>query len=256
MNAAATTSTPMRIAVLSDIHGNLAALEAVVGDLERRGVDAVVNLGDSLSGPLLPLETARFLMARDWTQLAGNHERQLLTLAPEERGPSDAYAHSRLGEREFSWMAALPSSEAFDPEVFLCHGTPSSDVTYFLESVEGSRVRPATREETADRLGECRAPVVLCGHTHVARSVRSARGPLLVNPGSVGLQAFDDDRPHFHVVENGSPDARYAIIEKKGAAWASLLVSVPYDYGAMAELARKRERPDWDLALRTGYVTA
>jgi predicted phosphodiesterase len=69
----------MRIAVVSDIHGNLPALEAVVADIARRGVDAVVNLGDSLSGPLLPLETAQFLMAQSWTHLAGNHERQVLT---------------------------------------------------------------------------------------------------------------------------------------------------------------------------------
>ena len=48
----------MRIAVVSDIHGNLPALQAVVADIARRGVDSVVNLGDSLSGPLLPRETA------------------------------------------------------------------------------------------------------------------------------------------------------------------------------------------------------
>ena len=71
----------MRIAILSDIHGNLAALEAVTEDLRHRAVDAVVNLGDGLSGPLLPLETAQFLMARNWTQLSGHHERQVLTLA-------------------------------------------------------------------------------------------------------------------------------------------------------------------------------
>jgi predicted phosphodiesterase len=54
----------MRLAVVSDIHGNLPALEAVVRDFRSRGADAVVNLGDSLSGPLLPLETARTGPAR------------------------------------------------------------------------------------------------------------------------------------------------------------------------------------------------
>ena len=72
----------MRIAFVTDIHGNLAALEAVVRDIERRGVARVVNLGDSLSGPLLPRETARALMARDWLHLAGNHERQILSDGP------------------------------------------------------------------------------------------------------------------------------------------------------------------------------
>jgi predicted phosphodiesterase len=71
----------MRIALVSDIHGNLPALEAVLEDTRRRAVSRIVNLGDSLSGPLLPLETARFLMKQDWVQLAGNHERQLLEIA-------------------------------------------------------------------------------------------------------------------------------------------------------------------------------
>ena len=76
----------MRIAVLSDIHGNLEALKAVLRDLADRRVDTIVNLGDSLSGPLQPSETAAFLMAQPWPQLAGNHERQLLDFAPERRG--------------------------------------------------------------------------------------------------------------------------------------------------------------------------
>lgn len=65
----------MRIAVVSDIHGNLDALEAVMADLRGRAIDRVVNLGDSLAGPLLPKETAQFFMARqDWIHLAGNHD--------------------------------------------------------------------------------------------------------------------------------------------------------------------------------------
>src|SRR5512140_3663424 len=103
----------MRIALISDIHGNLAALEAVVADLSRREVDAVVNLGDSLSGPLLPAETAGYLMAQKWTHLAGNHERQLLTPPPNEMGPSDAFAAATLSAKVFTWMASLRSSLAW-----------------------------------------------------------------------------------------------------------------------------------------------
>src|SRR3990167_5824106 len=102
------TSTPpeikitMRIAVLSDIHGNLPALLAVVVDFRRRGVDQVVNLGDSLSGPLLPKETAHYLMAQNCVQLAGNHERQVLNLN-DNSGAADRYAHSQLSQTEFDW---------------------------------------------------------------------------------------------------------------------------------------------------------
>lgn len=245
----------VRIAVLADIHGNLAALEAVVSDLARRDVDAVVNLGDSLSGPLLPLETARFLMAREWVHLAGNHERQMLTLDPGEWGPSDAYAHSRLTGDELSWMASLDSTRRIGEDVLLCHGTPRCDAEYFLETVEPAGVRMATSQEVEDRLSGATATVVACGHTHVPRSVRSARGQLLVNPGSVGLPAYDDIVPIPHVIETGSPDARYAIIEQHGDAWSAALVSVPYDHESMARLARLHHRPDWEWALLTGTMS-
>jgi len=161
----------MRIAVVSDIHGNLPALKAVVSDIRRRGVDTVVNLGDSLSGPLLPLETAQFLMAQDWVHLAGNHERQLLSQGPGQRGLSDEFAHAQLTEKEFDWMASLRPFLQYRPDILLCHGTPTSDVRYFLETVEPTHVRAATQLEIDARLGDVRAALIVCGHTHVARAI-------------------------------------------------------------------------------------
>jgi predicted phosphodiesterase len=245
----------MRIALVSDIHGNLAALEAVAADIRRRGADTVVNLGDNLSGPLLPLETADFLMSCGWLSLAGNHERQLLSVADGEHpGASDEFAYAQLGERELQWLRTLKPHSQFDDDVFLCHATPRSDCEYFLESVNGSTLRLATPAEIAERLNGESSRVVACGHTHVPRSARSATGQLLVNPGSVGLQAYDDDSPHFHVMEMGSTDARYAIIERTANGWTTAMMAVPYDYRSMAALARQRQRPDWERALLTGYV--
>ncbi len=237
----------MRIAVLSDIHGNLPALLAVVADFMRRGVDQVVNLGDSVSGPLLPKETAQYLMAQDWVHLAGNHERQVLNLHANP-GPSDQYAHSQLSSAELAWMASLPSVRPLNDEVLLCHGTPTSDITYLLQTTD----RAATAAEIEERLGTVSASLVLCGHSHVPRSVRS-RGTLIVNPGSVGLPAYDDDEPCPHVIETGSPDARYAIVEQRDGNWVVDLISVPYPYREMAELAKLRQRPEWEYALLTGY---
>jgi predicted phosphodiesterase len=244
----------MRLAIVTDIHGNLAALEAVVTDIRRRGVDQIVNLGDSLSGPLLPLETAQFLMAEGWLSLAGNHERQILTHSAQRRGPSDEYAHSQLTAKEFSWLKSLAPSVRLTPEIFLCHGTPSSDTEYFLETVESGAVRLATSKEVEVRLGAELAPLVACGHTHVPRAVHTARGQLMINPGSVGLPAYDDIHPVPHVIETGSPDARYAIAEKIQGGWAVSLLSVPYDNRSMARLARLHGRPEWEHALLTGYL--
>jgi predicted phosphodiesterase len=244
----------MRLALLSDIHGNLAALEAVTADLRRRGVDQVVNLGDSLSGPLLPRETAQFLMVQGWLSLAGNHERQLLTQSVEQMGPSDAYAFSQLTTQEFDWIKSLPPSARLTPDVFLCHGSPRSDTEYFLETLELGAVRQATAAEVDARLSSELASLVACGHTHVARVIHTRRGQRVVNPGSVGLPAYDDIHPVPHVIETGSPDARYAIAERFKDGWCVSLLSVPYDHQSMAQLAKLRGRPEWEYALLTGYM--
>ena len=243
----------MRIAVVSDIHGNLPALEAVVADFTRRGVDAVVNLGDSLSGPLLPLETAQYLMAQDWTHLAGNHERQILE-AHVCMGASDAYARSQLTSSELAWLETLRPRLQYAADVLLCHGTPDSDLIYLLETVEPGNFRLASEAEIVGRLGAVGAGLVVCGHSHIARSVRTARGQLLVNPGSVGVPGFSAHTPHDHVVQNGSPDARYAIVERHAGQWQSLLIAVPYDFRPMAALAGQRGRDQWQRVLSTGYV--
>jgi predicted phosphodiesterase len=244
----------LRLAIVSDIHGNLAALEAVAADIRRRGVDRVVNLGDSVSGPLLPLETARRLMATGWLSLAGNHERQLLTQDPARMIASDKYAHAQLTRTELGWLRSLPPQVRLTPEVFLCHGTPSSDKIYLLETIVDGAVRRAGMAEIASRLDGETATLIACGHSHLPRALRIAKGRLIVNPGSVGLPAYDDIHPVPHKVETGSPDARYAIVEKQGGAWGSSLISLPYDYNAMARLAENNGRSDWAHALRTGYM--
>lgn len=243
---------PMRIAIVSDIHGNLKALEAVVRDIERRSVDAVINLGDSLSGPLMPKETAQFLMAQNWTHLAGNHERQILELNDRSSKP-DKFAHSQLSDIEFQWIASLPSVMQFSDDVLICHGTPSSDCTSLLQTAE----RNASSAEIESRLAgvNTNAALILCGHTHIPRIVRARGGSLIVNPGSVGHPAFADNYPYPHVVETGSPDARYAIVEKRDGIWSTSLFSVPYDHVEMAALAKARDFADWESALLTGYMS-
>lgn len=227
---------------------------AVVEDMKLRRVDAVVNLGDSLSGPLLPLETARFLMQQDWTHLAGNHERQLITVSPGHRSLSDEYAHSQLGNNEIEWIRTLKPWHRYSNEVILCHGTIKSDVEYLLETVEPGCFRSASPEEIQTRLGKVDAELIACGHTHVPRIVKTISGQLIVNPGSVGLPAFSDVHPHPHKVETGSPDARYAIAERRDGKWACSQISVPYAHKKMAELALLRGRTDWAEALSSGRI--
>jgi len=259
----------VKLAVLSDIHGNLPALQAVLQEVEGEGVDAVVNLGDSLSGPLLPAETADLLIERSFVTIAGNHERQLLEqwrrpAAERDLGDADGFAASCLAPRHVAWIRSLPPTRWIGEDVFLVHGTPGNDLKYLLETVmsdyglDGSPgVRAATADEVAWRLGDgedCRAAsLVLCGHTHAPRAALVG-ATLVLNPGSVGLQAYEDDHPAYHQVRNGTPHARYALVERRGAQWNARLCSVAYDWDAMRELAASRGRADWAYALATGSL--
>ena len=254
----------MKIAILADIHGNLLALKAVLADVARQGVDQIVNLGDILSGPLQPAETADCLMELDLITICGNHERQVLALlsGPDshiDATTTDGYTATQLSPAHIGWLKSLPSSLALNDEVLLCHGTPNSDLHYWLETVvprcmsqESSLgVRAATAQEVTERLGDVRASLVLCGHTHVPRVVHSDC-TLIVNPGSVGLQAYDDVHPLPHIIETGAPHARYAVVEKVATGWQVDLRTIPYDHQSQAEVARRRGRHDWAHALATG----
>jgi hypothetical protein len=96
--------------------------------------------------------------------------------------------------------------------------------------------------------------LILCGHTHVPRAVRLDDGRLIVNPGSVGLQAYDDVHPRPHVVENGTPHARYALLTRRAGDWQVDLRALPYDWASAAGRAEANGRGDWADALRSGRV--
>lgn len=245
----------MRIAAVSDIHGNLFALDAVLSDIRRRGVDLIVNLGDIVSGPLLPRETAERLMSLELPTISGNHERQVLTLDPGRMKASDRYAFEMLGDAERRWMAALPAVLALEGGVFLCHATPYNDIDCYLEDLVERELRPAPLQRVEERSRSVGASLIFCGHSHIPRLVHLSSGQLVVNPGSVGIQAYEGNDPAPHRVEMGAPHARYAVVERRGNGWAAEFFAVRYDWEAAARLAAERDRPDWVRALRTGFVT-
>ena len=244
----------MRIAVISDVHGNVAALEAVVEDIATQAVDVAVDLGDLLSGALQPRETADRLMALGWPTVRGNHERQVLTTPPQLMGASDRLAHETITDQHRAWLASLPLTLEVADGVLAFHGTPTDDLTYLLETVEEGRARPATEAEVFARLGQAASrPLLLCGHTHLQRVVQLPTGAVVVNPGSVGYPAYADDAPYPHVMEAGTPHARYAIVDDVTGSW-QVDLRVAYDWEAAARLAEANGRPEVARALRTGRV--
>lgn len=186
----------MRIAAISDIHGNLLALNAVLADIASRSVDVVVNLGDLLSGGNEPAETADRLMDLDLPTVRGNHDRQVLESPPETIGSSDRSAREQITQTHRGWLSRLPPTLSLTAGVLAFHGTPFDDATYLTETAAEAGARPATPDEIAQRLGSYASlDLLLCGHTHLPRMVLLPTGALVVNPGSVGYPAYAADRP-------------------------------------------------------------
>jgi len=244
----------MAIAVISDIHGNLGALDAVLADARGRGVERVVNLGDILSGPLDSVGTAERLMALDLKTIRGNHERQLLEQPRAAMNLSDAATDAVLEPRHRDWLSTLPVDMWLESDLYACHGSPRDDLEFLLETVEPAGCRAATPAEVAERVAGIDAALILCGHSHKQRAVRLDDGRLVVNPGSVGLPAFADDHPYPYTIESGTPHARYALVERGPDGWISQLLTVAYDWDAASALAAANGREDWARALATGYA--
>ena len=233
----------MRFAVISDVHGNLPALEAVLADIAHEGADAVFNLGDCVAGPVDPVGTADVLMALGEMSLRGNHDRWLADPGRSSHGV-DAFVRDRLRPDQLAWATGLKSTATVGDDLFLCHGTPTSDEEFWLEGFWADRVTRLPSE--ADVLAKAEGldfPVLLCGHTHLARSVRLRDGRIIVNPGAVGLQFV-----------HGSPDARYALVERRAGQWTATFRIVPYNRDAAAELAEQNGFAHWREALLAGWA--
>ncbi len=242
-----------KIAAISDIHGNIWALEAVLQDIEKRRIKNVVNLGDSLYGPLDPLATAKRLIELDIPSVLGNEDR--IIISPPQGtavSPTWEYVTRSLTAQVLDWLRAWPFTFVVENELFLCHGTPQSDSAYLLEEVSPHRVLLKASEHILEELAGIEQPVVLCGHSHVERTVYLSDGRLVINAGSVGLPAYEDDLPFPHKMETGNPYAKYVILSRGPTGWLIESVAVPYDWKSAVAAATKNGRPDWARWLGSG----
>jgi len=246
-----------RLAILADIHANVWALDAVLAHAKERGIETFVNLGDTLYGPLKPHATyERLLHENVLVTLQGNQDRLIYEASERDLAaiPTLSYVIRDLGEEPIHWLSGLPKTAVLGDGVFLCHGTPASDTVYLLEDVMDGL--PEVRSEGAIRelLQGVHHPVVLCGHTHIPRVVELANGQLVVNPGSIGVPAYDDVDPVRYRMQTFSPHACYAVIERNGEGWNVSLERVAYDHHAAAACARTHGREDWAQGIATGRM--
>ena len=237
------------LAIIADIHGNIWALDAVLQDIEQRGIKQIINLGDSLYGSLEPAQTADRLIAYNIPGIMGNQDRMILD--EHLHSADQTFIHQQLTPHHIAWVRSQPSTLIFD-EVFCCHGTPTSDITALIEDITPHGVFLKSTAALEQILADISQPVIACGHTHVPHLVVLSDGRLVINPGSVGVPAYEDDLPYPHKMEAGSPHARYAILEKKKQGWHVDLIAIPYDWQAASQLAVQRGRLDRARWIQTG----
>ncbi len=244
----------MRLAVISDIHGNLLALEAVLQDITTRGVDDIINLGDWIAGPLWPRETFDLLADLQIRSVRGNHDRWAIDRPDDQMPPAGRFARNAITPAQCEILHALP--ETIDMgDILACHGTPTDDMQNLLEELLEGRTAPASREAVATRLGpEAARKVILCGHSHRQATVTGPGGVLILNPGSVGCPAFADV-PAAAGWEYRSPHARYAILTERNGRWGAEMIALEYDWNAAAQQAATLGWPKWATMLATGAVS-
>lgn len=241
----------MRVALISDIHGNLTALEAALADIERQGVEQMICLGDvAVLGPQ-PMAVIRRLGELAIPVVLGNTDHWLLN--PREEQPKDDDAR-RQQEIEL-WAARQVTAteralvEAYAPRLtfdlggvsLLCyHGSPRN---------YNDQVRPETPVEQLEMYFQgCDAALLAGGHTHEAM-VRRYGESVLLNPGSVGLPMIHP-RPGSEKNTYNPTWAEYALLEVHAGALTISLRRVPYalDDLAAAVRASGMPHPDYYLA--------
>jgi predicted phosphodiesterase len=136
--------------------------------------------------------------------------------------------------------------------MILFHGTPKSDSEYFIEKITDNGVIVKNNLELEKQVSGFDQEIILCGHSHIPRSIYLQSGKLIINPGSVGLPAYVDSHPYPHNMEAGTPHARYCIISRDEKDCWIENVSVPYNWEQAALKARENGRPDWENWLKYG----
>jgi putative phosphoesterase len=198
----------MLIAFISDIHGNLPALEAAVADAKARGAGRILCAGDMTGYGPFPDEVCRFLMERRIPAIIGNYDQKVVELA--KRGSSGAagmkakkrkilvWTVKHITDQTRGYLADLPESFALrlpgGTKLLVVHGSPLSMDDPIYPSL--------TARGLGAKLGDQRPDILVCGHTHIP-FVKRVGGILVLNCGSTGHPVDGDARPAYALVRAG-----------------------------------------------------
>lgn len=239
----------MRVALISDIHGNKTALDVVLNALAKEKLDRIVCLGDIITIGPQPMQVLELLKGSSFEFVMGNHDMALLEM---ERALELNIAPHLLSSLEWCRDQLSPADleflRSFQPMIeipvggedrLLCyHGSPSSNIDNLL---------PTTPDEELDRhLANCPALILAGGHTHI-QMLRQHKGQLVVNAGSVGSAFQSVGVPG--IVPTLIPWAEYAVLEWQDGAIHVDLRRAPFDIPMFQDAVAKSDLPvkDWWL---------
>jgi predicted phosphodiesterase len=208
----------VKIALISDIHANLPALEAVLEDIDRRQLDATYHVGDLVGYAPWPNETVALLRARSIAGVSGNYDSTVAADykhcgcryedARQEALSHESYAWTRqhvtpetkqfLGALPFRLDVSLRAGHEGGPRLVLVHGTPTMNTVYWTEDRPDDFCR-----KMADLAGMSAGDVIAFGHTHKPWH-RTIDGRHFVNTGSVGRPKDGDWRAGYVIIDAGS----------------------------------------------------
>ncbi|HEX3328181.1 MAG TPA: metallophosphoesterase family protein [Actinomycetota bacterium] len=202
----------MRIAVLSDIHGNLLALDAVMTDIEAQSPDQIWCGGDLAWGGPWASDCIARVRAAGWPTVRGNTDVWVTGDPQTIEGDADrkemqavAAAHD-ISDDDAAWLVSLPVGHTGEGSILLVHGTPESPFEAPMPDASAADFSPYQGE----------AAIVVYGHVHRAFVRRLSDGTIVCNPGSVG---FPED----------AETASYMLIDLEGPEWVLRIRRVAFD---------------------------
>lgn len=248
------------VGVISDIHANYVALEAVLEYLQQQKVQAMLFLGDYITDGPEPQRTLQLLRQTQTHMpcffIRGNREQYLIQHADDpsevwEAGRSTGallYTWQHITPEDIRWFRTMPMCHSFD-DVILCHGSPDQ-INGLLDV---NRELTDNTDQAEYWIRQMQQPLMLCGHTHrqgqFCGTAADGRSRSIVNVGSAGLTHNHDDR------------ARAALLRRADGGWKTELLAIPYDVKAITAAYHASElmdmAPAWSLAnirfLQTGH---